>query len=229
MAWAVTVHKSQGLTFEKVIADLGRAFAPGQVYVALSRCTTFSGLTLKTLINQKAIKTDPKVLEFAQLETPGTLITEQLTTGKADFYYKKAREQFLLGSIQESFDYLKRSLKFRNDIDTTVFERFVVIQGTRLFDFKTKFQTTLRKLIEVKEDQESEADEHRREVKELKRELSTSTTRIARLETELNRIKTNLKRSNTILKSKNSETKSQKIEIERLKNLKWHEKLLGKK
>ncbi len=78
LAWAITVHKSQGLTFEKVIADLGRAFAPGQVYVALSRCTSFSGLMLKTQLNSYAIKTDPRVIEFAQNETPGTLITEQL-------------------------------------------------------------------------------------------------------------------------------------------------------
>ncbi|PJC05974.1 MAG: DNA helicase, partial [Flavobacteriaceae bacterium CG_4_9_14_0_8_um_filter_34_30] len=61
LAWAITVHKSQGLTFEKVIADLGRAFAPGQVYVALSRCTSFSGLMLKTQLNSYAIKTDPRV------------------------------------------------------------------------------------------------------------------------------------------------------------------------
>jgi len=60
LAWAITVHKSQGLTFEKVIADLSRAFAPGQVYVALSRCTSLSGLMLKTQLNNNAIKTDPK-------------------------------------------------------------------------------------------------------------------------------------------------------------------------
>lgn len=140
LAWAITVHKSQGLTFEKVIADLGRAFAPGQVYVALSRCTSFSGLQLKTQLNQYAIKTDPKVLEFAQNETPGTLITEQLNTGKADFYYKKAREEFGKGNIKSSLDFFKRALKFRNDIDTDNFERFIVTQGARLLSFRKKIQ-----------------------------------------------------------------------------------------
>ena len=64
LAWAITVHKSQGLGFDKVIADLSDAFAPGQVYVALSRCTSSEGLVLKTYINKNAIKTDERVVEF---------------------------------------------------------------------------------------------------------------------------------------------------------------------
>jgi len=64
LAWCITVHKSQGLTFNYVIADLAGAFTTGQVYVALSRCTSLEGLVLKTKIPASAIKTDPKVLEF---------------------------------------------------------------------------------------------------------------------------------------------------------------------
>ena len=66
LAWAITVHKGQGLTFKKVIVDLEKAFDAGQVYVALSRCTSFDGLKLKTRLNRNAIKTNPKVLEFAK-------------------------------------------------------------------------------------------------------------------------------------------------------------------
>jgi ATP-dependent exoDNAse (exonuclease V) alpha subunit len=68
LAWAITVHKSQGLTFNRVVADLGKSFAPGQVYVALSRCTSFDGLVLKSKIDRSAIKTDPDVLKFAERE-----------------------------------------------------------------------------------------------------------------------------------------------------------------
>ncbi len=67
LAWAITVHKSQGLTFEHVIADLRNAFSPGHVYVALSRCTSFEGLLLKSRIGRNAIKTDPRVIEFAKI------------------------------------------------------------------------------------------------------------------------------------------------------------------
>jgi ATP-dependent exoDNAse (exonuclease V) alpha subunit len=65
LAWAITVHKSQGLTFENVIADLSNSFSPGHVYVALSRCTSFEGLLLKSRISRQVIKTDPRVIEFA--------------------------------------------------------------------------------------------------------------------------------------------------------------------
>ena len=158
LAWAITVHKSQGLTFEKVIADLGRAFTSGQVYVALSRCTSFNGLMLKTQLNNNAIKTDPRVIEFAKNETPGTLVTEQLNTGKADFYYKKARESFGNGKIKTAFEFFKKALKFRNDIDTEYFERFIEIQGKRLFNFKEK-NTSLKEKLQLAENENSEAKE----------------------------------------------------------------------
>lgn len=64
LAWAITIHKSQGLTFEKAIIDAGNAFAPGQVYVALSRCTSLEGLVLHSRIHPGAIRTDQQVLDF---------------------------------------------------------------------------------------------------------------------------------------------------------------------
>lgn len=64
LAWAVTIHKSQGLTFDKVIVDVGRAFTFGQVYVALSRCTSFEGVVLVSPINAKNISTDPLVVNY---------------------------------------------------------------------------------------------------------------------------------------------------------------------
>ncbi len=68
LAWAVTIHKSQGLTFEKAIVDAGQSFAPGQVYVALSRLTGLDGLVLKSRITPASIMTDERILAFAQQE-----------------------------------------------------------------------------------------------------------------------------------------------------------------
>ncbi len=74
LAWAITIHKSQGLTFDKVIIDANAAFAFGQVYVALSRCRTFEGIVLSTPISVSGIKTNALVLNFsheAQQNEPG--------------------------------------------------------------------------------------------------------------------------------------------------------------
>jgi hypothetical protein len=65
LAWAVTIHKGQGKTFEKVVIDIGTGtFAPGQTYVALSRCTTLDGIALKKPILKKHIWTDYKIVDF---------------------------------------------------------------------------------------------------------------------------------------------------------------------
>lgn len=246
LAWAITVHKSQGLTFEKVIADLGRAFDSGQVYVALSRCTSFSGLMLKTQLNNYAIKTDPRVIEFAKNETPGTLITEQLNTGKADFYYKKAREAFGKGKIKSAFDFFKRALKFRNDIDTDKFKRFIEVKGKQLLDFKEKRFLLLEQLKksenELSESQEiinlktQELSKKSKEIKESNKFLELSDKIIKDLTEEkksllisLGELNSKLKKANYDLDTKNKEILVNKKEIERLNKLSWHEKLFGKK
>lgn len=70
LAWAITIHKSQGQTFDNVVIDLGNgAFTHGQTYVALSRCTSLEGIILKTQIRQKDIILDPKVSRFIRERT----------------------------------------------------------------------------------------------------------------------------------------------------------------
>ena len=65
LAWAITIHKSQGKTFEKIIIDVGRgAFCHGQIYVALSRCTTLAGVVLKSKISAKDLYLDENIQRF---------------------------------------------------------------------------------------------------------------------------------------------------------------------
>ncbi|MEO6719954.1 MAG: helix-turn-helix domain-containing protein [Ferruginibacter sp.] len=68
LAWAITIHKSQGLTFEKAIIDAGDAFAPGQVYVALSRCTNLEGMILQSRISSHSLHTDSRISAFAKTQ-----------------------------------------------------------------------------------------------------------------------------------------------------------------
>ncbi len=82
LAWAITIHKSQGLTFDRAIIDAQAAFAHGQVYVALSRCRTFEGLVLSTPLSLTAIKTDPAVLAFSEKTQHSLPSADQLDTAK---------------------------------------------------------------------------------------------------------------------------------------------------
>ncbi len=66
LAWAITIHKSQGLTFERAVIDAGAAFAPGQVYVALSRCTSMEGIVLHSKITPASLRSDQRIVQFSK-------------------------------------------------------------------------------------------------------------------------------------------------------------------
>lgn len=137
LAWAITVHKSQGLTFEKIIADLGNAFAPGQVYVALSRCTSINGLRLKAAIGYRQIKVNPDVLEFAKRETPETLISNHLKSGRADALYRQSRQEFIRGDMASAIESFRSAMELRDDSATEAFRRFVSVYGNRYHQFQS--------------------------------------------------------------------------------------------
>ena len=96
LAWAITIHKSQGLTFEKAIIDAEASFAHGQTYVALSRCTSLEGIVLKTKINSNAIINDAKVGSFTKSVEENHPDEAQLIASE---------KQFQLNLISELFDY----------------------------------------------------------------------------------------------------------------------------
>jgi Leucine-rich repeat (LRR) protein len=152
LAWSITVHKSQGLTFEKVYADLGSAFEDGQVYVALSRCTSLNGLVLKTQIPRDKISTNKKVLEFAKKETPSTLIMEELVSGKADFHYKKVRKDIRELKFENAYNNLTKAIKFRNDIETDSFKKYFITTASKLASFNLKYKNLHNAFEVIKEE-----------------------------------------------------------------------------
>ncbi|HET9745743.1 MAG TPA: helix-turn-helix domain-containing protein [Chitinophagaceae bacterium] len=87
LAWAITVHKSQGLTFEKVIIDAGEAFAPGQLYVALSRCTTLEGIVLQSRV-RTSLLTDEKIVRFSKSNATKNAIEQELLQSKRNYLLK---------------------------------------------------------------------------------------------------------------------------------------------
>jgi hypothetical protein len=85
LAWAITIHKSQGLTFDDVVIDAGSSFAAGQVYVALSRCRTLNGITLLSHITPSSVQSDSRILKFAQQENSTSFIEQKLQEEKPKF------------------------------------------------------------------------------------------------------------------------------------------------
>lgn len=94
LAWAITIHKSQGLTFDRVVIDAGQAFAAGQVYVALSRCTSLDGIILFSRITPQSISTDPYAIEFARLEQEYTFLKEILDNEKPRYCAEQLKKYF---------------------------------------------------------------------------------------------------------------------------------------
>ncbi len=89
LAWAITIHKSQGLTFEKAIIDIGASFAAGQAYVALSRCTTLDGIVMHSRIQPNCVMTDEYAISFSKTEKAQEELNAIFEQGKKKFWAER--------------------------------------------------------------------------------------------------------------------------------------------
>ena len=123
LAWAITIHKSQGLTFEKAIIDANAAFAHGQVYVALSRCKSLEGMVLISKISRECIRHDPEVLQFMHdiaTHSPGNTLLDE---SRYNFQLMLLKELFDFNPIQyHAHEALKILNKNRNKVPSSIIE-----------------------------------------------------------------------------------------------------------
>jgi hypothetical protein len=99
LAWAITIHKSQGLTFEKAVIDAGAAFASGQVYVALSRCTTLAGIILKSNITNAGLVNDERIVAFTKQKQASGFLTDELLQSKKTYQSSLLNDLFNFSSL----------------------------------------------------------------------------------------------------------------------------------
>ena len=126
LAWAITVHKSQGLTFNQVKIDFtGGAFAGGQTYVALSRCTSFEGISLVSPIRQQDIFVRGEVVQFARRYNDQALISQAMQEGKADREYHDAIVAFDRGDFATFLDRFIKAIHSRYDLEKPVALRYI--------------------------------------------------------------------------------------------------------
>lgn len=114
LAWAITIHKSQGLTFDKAIIDAQAAFAHGQVYVALSRCRTFAGMVLSSPLSSSAVKTDHTVNRFVKEAERNSPSEEQLEAAKVRYQQQLLMECFSFQKLRTSLGRMVSNL-IRNE------------------------------------------------------------------------------------------------------------------
>jgi hypothetical protein len=151
LAWAITIHKSQGLTFEKAIIDANNSFAHGQVYVALSRCKSFEGMVLRTPISLNSVKTDGTVAAYTRDASANEPDDDQLTDSKILFQRSLLQELFDFSEMKYAFSRLNRvAEEHENVINKSVSITLKLIQATAeqdIFNVSEKFKNQLNQFF----------------------------------------------------------------------------------
>jgi len=154
LAWAITIHKSQGLTFDKVVIDAGEAFAPGQVYVALSRCTTLDGIVLQSHIRSNRMFSDERIVRFSKTNSSKNILEQELQRSKRNYQLKILLSLFdykqIFEDAKELNQYLSENRSSFNEesekwLDELLNE-IIKLEGTA-----GKFQNQLRSIFNREE------------------------------------------------------------------------------
>ena len=158
LAWAITVHKSQGLTFNQVKIDFtGGVFAGGQTYVALSRCTSLEGISLQEPIRQSEIFVRNEVKQFARQYNNQNTINTALTQSKADRQYHDAVKAYDKGDMQAALDNFFLAIHSRYDIEHPLAKRFIRKKLNKVNELQAENER-LREVIKQKDEEKKKQE-----------------------------------------------------------------------
>ena len=158
LAWAITVHKSQGLTFNQVKIDFtGGVFAGGQTYVALSRCTSLEGISLQEPIRPSEIFVRNEVKQFARQYNNQNTINTALTQSKADRQYHDAVKAYDRGDMQAALDNFFLAIHSRYDIEHPLAKRFIRKKLNKVNELQAENER-LREVIKQKDEEKKKQE-----------------------------------------------------------------------
>lgn len=150
-AWALTVHKSQGLTFKNIIIDFaGGAFSSGQTYVALSRCTSLEGIVMLRPIDERDIIVNTHVVDFSRQFNNRLLINDALSKAHANDLYNKAVKAFDRNDFSEFIENITQAIKINNVVDQPLMKRFATYKLSKMLRYANVI-SVLKKDIEEKD------------------------------------------------------------------------------
>ena len=142
LAWAITIHKSQGLTFDKVVIDAAAAFASGQVYVALSRCRSLDGIVLTSQINPYSLAVDPNIVRYSEQRLPIVELERQVELFKSRYSVQLLTKLFSLEDLMshtfDFYNYIKTVLADFNE-DTAPYLEDLFTQVNELYGVAQRF------------------------------------------------------------------------------------------
>jgi len=152
LAWAITIHKSQGLTFERAIIDANAAFAHGQVYVALSRCKSFEGMVLSSAISMGSVKTDGAIAAYTRDASNNEPDQDQLNRSKVAFQQSLLFDMFDFREIKQAFFQLQRIVQEHDRVLVPSLADDVIAMGASLdkdfYKVAESFQRQLSGLLQ---------------------------------------------------------------------------------